>query len=1752
MIHLLEKYYWEAPEKTAFVLYDPQKDDERKLTYKQLADFSQQLGLQLLDNGFFDKTAILIYNNVLQFIIAFFACQYAGIIPIPVLFSNSKRQIEKILQIQHDSGAQLLLSDETLKNIVEKQFGALIQGGECRLYCIPTMWEEKKSSQFNKTQQNPVAFIQYTSGSTGAPKGVVVSQKNLAHNHLVISEAFMTDSESVLFSWLPFQHDMGLVGIILQSFFIGSTAVLMSPLSFMQQPISWLQGITKYRATHSGAPNFAFDYCIARIKPEELKGLDLSSWRLAFNGSQPVRYETIKKFAEYFGPAGFSADAMYPCYGLAEATLMVTGGKRYKLPLVIERVSEVSTDNGLQVNFSNRKMVSCGLVSDKVDVIIYRYDTICNEMEEGEILVAGESVTSGYWNRGDADMFKVLGNKKYLKTGDWGFLQDGELFVCGRLKEMLIVRGVNIYPYEIEQKLSEIETSCEENGVAIFQSDSGMGDEIVVVAEIKRSLQRSIPLDRVVANLNRSACELIGVVPFDVVLVQSLGIPRTSSGKIKRLETGKMYREGRLPLLVSKRTLTPLNYQVSEPGHLDLDAEEDLQGYLINLIASKTNGLVLCKSDFATSFFSFGIDSLRLAEIINTINNDLKIQLDIESIAYENTLAHVLKNIQTRVWAKNKPVIADGITFTFPTQRNIKDDYPATGAQKRLWVLSQFEKASSAYNIVVRFNVKGELNVSKLQFCFDELRKKHEILRTVFRFVKGELRQVVKPDIHLAISKQDISEMSSNDQKEFVELECHRIKNRLFNLENGPLVGFHLIKIGCEENIMAISAHHLVTDGWSLGLMIQQLLANYGQLNTIGQLIADDADFQYGEYSVWQQENTDLLRLKHADFWKQYIPSEPVYLELPLMNARSGTRSSEGNKARFYIGNDFYNPISQFCNTKGFTLFNFFRATLAILLSKITGQGIIPIGVPVSGRTNTQVEKGVGMFVNTLPLFSSCKDDIPFIEFLIDTANDSLQALSHQDYPFDRILDDLNFPLDRSRNPLFDVMMVFNDAGVLPGVDRISKAAGLEITSTDGWLYNYMDYELEDVGTQMDLSFIFGAEPGGYFYIDVEYCVKLFDKRFIQNIIHYYRSIIKQVLALPEMHLGTIGLMTAEDEQAVFEKFNQTHHSFDDQATLTELFERRVKETPQAVAVMGEEGSLTYSALNETTNKLANYIRSKYEVRPDTPVALKMERGQWMLISILAVLKAGGAYLPISPDYPEERIAYILENSDCNIVLDTQVIANFRASQAAYSGNNVEKKHTSQNLAYIIYTSGSTGLPKGCMLEHRGVVNRLEWMWNELEFDYSDIILQKTTFSFDVSVWELLMPVCYGAKMVLCKNEDILSPTLLAGLVYKYKVTCMHFVPSALSAFLEFGFDQTSPHVLLNSLRKIICSGEVLPVELVHKWKRTTALSIPLYNLYGPTEASIDVTSYKVQEPERIVSIGKPIWNTQIFILNNSGQLQPPGITGELYLGGIGLARGYINNRELTAEHFLPNPFFKGHTMYKTGDIGRWLPDGNIEYLGRKDNQVKIRGHRIELGEIERALLSHADIKESAVVVRTNSRKENEIAAFIVAARDLTVPELREYLRAKLPQFMVPENYIQLPALPLSKNGKIDKGMLRNFRYSNLGTGSEFSVPTTEVEKSLIQIWKRTLEREEIGVHDNFFDLGGNSLKLLKVVEQINKDLGTDLPVVKLFQFPTVTTLAKFMSADKAEPGHEESEDLRSRSVKIMEQTLNLINNDRE
>lgn len=1143
------------------------------------------------------------------------------------------------------------------------------------------------------------------------------------------------------------------------------------------------------------------------------------------------------------------------------------------------------------------------------------------------------------------------------------------------------------------------------------------------------------------------------------------------------------------------------------------------------------------------------------AEIIGELTAlGLKVSVQNQKLLISGDRTNLSKGLLARITAEKENIIAcltplysDLEIIEQPIFTAKGTQYTTTGAQRRLWLLSQFDKAGAAYNITVRLNLRGRLDVMALQQSIDLLTARHESLRTIFRFEEGKLEQLVMPAHKVPLTVNDISSLSDLDKEEFIVKSYKDTKNRLFDLASGPLIEIGIIALNTIDSILFITVHHIVSDGWSLKVLTKEILDNYK--NICKGISAKMPELlQYGNYAAWLERKTWTLKVLHASFWKLYIPEEPVFLELPTVHRRPAFKSFDGNKARKYIKKPTYDGISALSASAGVTVFNFFRATFALLLAKLTGQKSIPIGIPVSCRTSRVLINEIGLYINTLPFFSRYDPNAAFKQFLQETSLDSWRVLAHQDYPFDMIVSDLGLTGNGHRNPLFDVMMVFNEQVSKNDLSVVSQECGLEITSAEERLYHGKDHEYLDVGAQMDLTFIFGNEPGGEHYLDVEYNSTLFDSKTIQNFIGYYEFIIGQVLAEPDIILSEIRLLSNEQVEVYLKDFNDTAHQFEHSLTVTELFEKVVKEIPGAVAVKHEGAEITYSALNEKANRLVGYIRSRYTIMADTPVAIKLEKSLWMLISILAVLKSGGAYVPINPRHPPQRTDFILNNSSCAAVIDQSLIDDFKALEQNYSGEDTRPLHHPGNLAYIIYTSGSTGQPKGCMLEHRSLVNRLQWMWTDLKFDRSDVILQKTAFSFDVSIWELLMPLCYGAQMVLCNATELLSPKHLKEVVANYSVTCMHFVPTMLNTFLEFDDRLLDTGNLLKSLKKVIASGEALTGEVVNKWYSTS--SVPLYNLYGPTEAAIDVTCYKVLPTDVTVPIGKPIWNTQLYIFNEDLQLLPPGIIGEICIGGVGLARGYINQPDLSAEKFCSNPLQPKERIYRTGDLGRWREDGNIEFLGRQDDQVKIRGHRVELGEIENILMTHPDIREAAVVTKKGPRSIDEISAFIVCCRPFFVTELNGFLSSILPDFMLPASYIQLDVLPLNASGKTDKKALKNNGKTGLTALSVYTEAASDLEKQLSEVWRQVLEREKVGVNDNFFDLGGNSLKVLSLVAAIKRHIGTDIPVVKIFQFPTISLLAAELTSTDPENRNTEAEAdvLRTASVGVMEQTLSLLN----
>ncbi|SKA47939.1 amino acid adenylation domain-containing protein [Chitinophaga eiseniae] len=1027
--------------------------------------------------------------------------------------------------------------------------------------------------------------------------------------------------------------------------------------------------------------------------------------------------------------------------------------------------------------------------------------------------------------------------------------------------------------------------------------------------------------------------------------------------------------------------------------------------------------------------------------------------------------------------------------------------YPASNAQKRIWLQCQLEVAQTAYNLVKGLHVDRDLDETLLEQSLQRMIARHESLRTIFRESEGEIRQVILKEAAIAIDSSFIADPSGVGN--LLQQALKQAFEHVFNLENGPLINIRLLHLPDNATVLVLCMHHIISDGWSAGLLLKELLLEY---DTEPAIAVQPLGIQYKDYTAWQESRwTGELGAAAANFWKNEFVSLPEALNLPTDFLRPDRKSFKGAISRFYPGETLQKDITLFCRHHQVTLFNFYRSCLTILLQQYSGQDDITIGVPVSGRGHKQLEDQIGMYVNTLPLRMEMDTTETFLLFLQRVMAHSNSALVYQDYPFDEIVDSIDCKWDVNRNPLFDVMMVLQQVPVAAGSD-INK-----ISSVEKYIYGGDIMEELPASAKFDLSFNFDFEPDGEAYLDIEYATDLFDKKKIRQLYHSWLSLVKVVMADPGILLSDITVVDDAEAICLLETFNNTAAGFRQDVTLIGLFGERVAATPEKTALVFQKKSFTYSQLNIMANRLGGYLREHYQVCPDDLVAVKLPRSEWLIISILGILKSGAAYVPIDPDFPEERIDYIRKDSNCKVLIDEQELKRFISVSASYSATDLPLVNTPDDLAYVIYTSGSTGRPKGCMLRNRGVVNRIEWMWAHYGYTDNDVILQKTTCTFDVSVWELFIPLCLGGRMVLCQQADTWSPERLLLLIEQEKVTNLHFVPAMLFTFITDVMQRENVPHRLRSLRCIMTSGEALPLSTVKAWYNL--VQVPLYNLYGPTEASVDVTWYTTAATDTIIPIGRPIWNTQMYVLGKCNQLLPVGVTGEICIGGIGLAKGYLNKPELTTEKFVPNPFRPGERMYKTGDLGRWLPDGNIEYIGRRDDQLKIRGYRIEAGEIEAVLQSHPDIETAVVTAWLTPQQDKELVAYLVTGKQLLTNDLTAFLGHVLPSYMIPYYYVTLDALPLSPNGKIDRRQLPSPVPSMLSSAT-YEAPVNAVQLTLVQLWEELLNRSQVGIRDDFFKLGGHSLKATRLVSRIYKQLEVKIGVKDVFLHPVLEDLA--------------------------------------
>ncbi|WP_433256779.1 non-ribosomal peptide synthetase/MFS transporter [Streptosporangium sp. CA-135522] len=1044
---------------------------------------------------------------------------------------------------------------------------------------------------------------------------------------------------------------------------------------------------------------------------------------------------------------------------------------------------------------------------------------------------------------------------------------------------------------------------------------------------------------------------------------------------------------------------------------------------------------------------------------------------------------------------------------------------PLSYQQERVWFMEQFAPGTSQYNIPVPMRLAGELDLELLEAALQTLPVRHEALRMRFP-ADADGRPTVHVEPAVAVPLRFVAA----DDEAAAQVLIDEAATEPFDLAGGPLLRALLVRLADDDHRLLVTTHHIVGDGWSVDLLLRDLAAAYHALRAGTSDTLPDVPISYGDFAHWQrqtQTGTELER--QLAFWSDRLTGVPA-LELPADRPRPATQAFDGDWHVIEVGAELTGAVNRFCRERNATLFMTLLAAYQVLLARHSGQDDFAVGSSSAGRSLAELENVVGMFVNMLPMRARLGDDPTFDELFERTRVGVLDAFDHAEVPFEQLVNALGVPRDVSRSPVFQAMFALQNYQM----GRIAEAGSSDLRIA--WLP--MDLR----ATRFDIELHVIEIPDGLI-VKFVYNTALFDEPTVASMATRFVTLLRSIVAAPATRVSELPMLDAAEQTLLVDVWNDTGAALEEGTTLHGLIEDQVARTPDAVAVTFEGSHLTYAELSGRADRVAHRLR-ELGVGPETLVGVYAERSAELVVALLGVLKAGAAYLPLDPEYPADRLAFMINDADAPVVLTQE---HLRATLPATDATVLDLDRpgewadrpagaprtpvTSGNAAYVIYTSGSTGKPKGVPNTHRGIVNRLRWMQRTYRLGDDDVVLQKTPAGFDVSVWEFFWPLLTGARLVLAKPGGHKDAAYLRELLISENVTTAHFVPSMLAVFLA---DDERAAADCTGLRRVICSGEELPVATA----ATFLAALPnceLHNLYGPTEAAIDVTSWHCT-PEAVAGavtlpIGAPITNMRLYVLDRHGAPAPIGVPGELHIGGVGVARGYHRRPALTAERFVPDPFGSdlGGRLYRTGDLARWRGDGNLEFLGRIDHQVKLRGLRIELGEIEMVLREREDVADAVVVVREDTPGDKRLVAYLTTpgGTDIDVAELRAALKQGLPDYMVPTAFVVMDALPLSPNGKLDRAALPAPQATRDAT-AELVEPETPTERMLAGIWTEVLGLEQIGVHDDFFDSGGHSLLATQVVARIRKasdGSGRPVGVMDLFQNRTIRELAVFIDA---------------------------------
>jgi len=1739
LVDLLRGRAASHPDQLAFTHLDDGEKVGETLTYAQLDRKARHLAAHLQCMTEAGDRILLVYPSGLDYVAAFFACAYAGLIAVPALPPTTARTFPRLQAIARDATPRIALAPaaivgrmrELQRDPQRSEDDALLDGLDW--VCAAQLGESAAPWRQPDLQPSDTLFLQYTSGSTGTPKGAMVGHANVLANLAQMMAAHPVAPGEVLVSWLPPHHDMGLIGMILFAVYAGGHCVQFPPAAFLMRPYRWLKAISDYRARFTAAPNFAYDQCVDRVTVEQKQVLNLGSVTTFLNGAEPVRPETLRRFSAAFAACGLREDALTPGYGMAEATLMISSsgcsrlpGRRVPLPVSKSELAagRIAIE---RAHGAHQDMVSNGLAAlngHHVRIVDPQTRRALPEDRVGEIWAHGPSVTQGYWNRPDETRRIFAATLEgettpYLRTGDLGFIHDGELYISGRIKDLMIFNGRNVHPQDVEKTIEAVDPGFRTNGCAVFSMEEGAATRLVIVQEVEA--RKKVALADVMARVRAEVAEQHEVFDIAAMLLVKAGkVPRTSSGKLQRSRCKELFLAGEL---------SPIDAwtDAGDVASADARTNDETQASETQLSLTRIWREMLGTDRISArdDFFSLGGHSLLATQFISRVRDAFDVEMSLANLFEAPTIEAVAKRIDAAAGgAKPAPLV--------PLARG--QALALSFAQQRLWFLDQLDHAASlAYHLPIGVRLRGTLDRAALRTALDALVGRHESLRTRIVAFEGQPVQAISAGAAgVALREIDLRACDADQRSDAVARISQAEAAAPFSLAAGPLLRGQLLQLSDAEHLLLLTQHHIVSDGWSIRVMLRELGVLYAASRDGGPDPLPALRVQYADYAAWQRQclQGDALHA-HLAFWRAHLQGAPALLELPCDRPRPAVQSHRGSRLAVHLDASLTAALRALAHRHGVTLFMVLLGAWSAVLSRLSGQEDVVIGTPVANRPRAELEPLIGLFVNTLALRVRFDQDPSVAQLLAQIKATTLAAYAHQELPFEQVVEALRPARNLGYSPVFQVMLTLDntpDGGApsWPGLDVATAETPRDTTPFD------LSLSLREGAATLD----------GH----LDYATDLFDASTAVRFVDCLATLLAGMAAHDASPVGRLPLLGEGPRRQLLDGFNATAVDHPRGALVHALFEEQVARQPDAVALVFEGRALGYDALNRRANQLAQRLLAQ-GLRPDDRVALYLERGLEMVVGLLGVLKAGGAYVPLDPGYPAERLAWMLADSapvallthHCLhdrllgidgaralpiLVLDAPETRAMLARQPDSNPDPGALGLTSRHLAYVIYTSGSTGRPKGVMNEHDGVVNFLRWNHGQYRLGAGgDRVLQKTPFSFDVSVWEFFVTLTSGARLVIARPEGHQDPRYLSQVVAEERITLLHFVPSMLQVFLD--------HADLRqcaSLRTVLCIGEALPHALQERFHRLLPQA-ELHNLYGPTEAAVHVTFWRCDRTLHAgkVPIGRPIANTRLYVLDAHREPVPIGVVGEIHIGGAGVARGYLNRPDLTAERFSPDPFAgtPGARMYQTGDLGRWLADGTLEYVGRNDFQVKVRGFRIELGEIEARLAACTGVHEAAVVAREDSVGGTQLVAYAIPAGEAPgVAGLRAQLADVLPEYMLPAAYVFLEAWPLTANGKLDRKALPAPDRSAVPTRA-YRPPSGETERAIAGIWEELLGLRQVGRDDHFFELGGHSLLAIQVLSRIHARFGNELPLRTLFESPTVARLAGEVDASGAGAG---------------------------